>query len=339
MKKQWRLLICALLLFVTFFTVHTINVVAAKSVYIGGQTIGISMEGEGITISGTYDAIIGNKTYNPGKHSDIKVGDIIIKANNSEVDSIKDFLKILLKTEKGSNEVNLLLIREGSKINRNLSVYQDLDGTFKTGLYVKERLLGIGTLTFYDPETKMYGALGHEVIDNDTKEIYPVEEGNIFESDVTGITKSSDGKPGGKVATIDESQILGTIMDNSIYGIYGEFNGEITTKEYEVGYQSQIHLGEASILTVVEGNKIEEFSINITHLEKQDKIATKGITFEVTDKELLKVSNGIVQGMSGSPIIQDNLLIGAVTHVLTNNVDNGYGIYIEWMLQHAAEVE
>ena len=301
----------------------------AKDVYLGGNSIGIEMKKNGVIVSGTYDIIINNKVYNPSKDSNIKIGDIIYEVDNNEIKCSKDFIN----TISYDNDNNLdLKIKRNNKILYETIKYQKDENIFKTGLYIKDKILGVGTLTYYDPETKNYGALGHEIIDSDTHNIFDDFTGNIVESYIEGYKKSTNGTPGEKIASIDTNINLGNILLNTKYGIYGEYLESFNSKLIETASKEETHLGKAQIATVLNGNKIEYYDINIINLEKQNEISTKGITFEVTDKDLLSKTNGIIQGMSGSPIIQDNKLIGAVTHVLTNEVNKGYGIYIDFML-------
>lgn len=317
------------MLFMTFLFSNDI-IVFAKDVYLGGDSVGIQMNKNGVIISGTYDVVIDNKIYNPSKDSNIKVGDVIIESNDNIVKNSKDFITSLVDLND-TTSISIKLKRDEKIINSRIKVLKS-GSSFKTGLYIKDKILGVGTITYYDPETNNYGALGHEIIDSDTKEIFDDFNGYITESSIDGYKKSENGSPGEKIATLDTDNELGTILLNTKYGIYGEYLENPNTKIISTASMNEIHKGAAQIATVLEDDKIEYFDIKITHLEKQDQISTKGITFEVIDEELLKKTNGIIQGMSGSPIIQDDKLIGAVTHVVTNDVKKGYGIYIEFML-------
>lgn len=308
-------------------------VLAMTHVYVGGENIGFSLKPDGIIVSGTYDVVSNKTVYNP-KNSDIRVGDVISYLGDykiTKVDEITDFLSTMRE-----DKVQLEIIRDGEKIARDLRLVKVGD-RIKTGLYVKERLLGIGTVSYYDPDTKTYGALGHPVKDNGAA-VFELASGNIYSSNVSGVKPNAEGTVGEKVATLDSNSILGTVEKNTEYGIVGSYT-ELPEKAvlYEVAKPSEVKLGEAQILTVINGQKKEVFDIKITDLKRQESVATKGITFRVTDPELIAKTNGIVAGMSGSPIIQDGKLIGAVTHVIVNDPLKGYGIYMQHMIDGLAD--
>ena len=205
------------------------------------------------------------------------------------------------------------------------------DGIYKTGLYVKDNIMGIGTLTYIDPTTKIFGSLGHEISEKMTKKIFDVNNGSIFSSNIKKIVKSKNGIPGEKIASFNFNDIKGNITKNTITGVYGNYIDAFENNNiYEVAKKDEIKIGDASILTTINGNNIESFKINI--IKTLNKNNNHDILFEIIDPKLLELTNGIVQGMSGSPIIQNNKIIGAVTHVVVDNPIKGYGINIEKML-------
>lgn len=301
---------------------------ALTHVYIGGENIGFSLKPDGIIVSGTYD-VVGNRTvYNP-KNSDIRIGDVISYLDDYKISAVEDVSNYLSTLTEG--KVDLTIVRSGEKIQRELKLLKVGD-RLKTGLYVKERLLGIGTVSYYDPSTKTYGALGHPVKDAGA-DVFELASGSIYSSTVNGVKPNGEGAVGEKVATLDQDTVLGNVTKNTDYGIVGSYV-ELPENAvlYEVAAPSAVKLGDAQIMTVLSGDKKEIFDIKITDLKKQSQVATKGITFKVTDPRLIAKTNGIVAGMSGSPIIQDGKLIGAVTHVLVNEPLKGYGIYMEHMI-------
>ena len=328
MKKN----IIKILFFFLFVNILFTNpsIIFAKDVYLGGDSVGIEMNKNGVIISGTYDLVIDNKIYNPSKEANIKIGDVIVKSNNNNVSNSKDFITSLVDIQDSS--LNLIIKRNSKTINTSIKIVKN-GSSIKTGLYLKDKILGVGTLTYYDPETNNYGALGHEIIDSDTNQIFNDFDGYITDSEVDGYKKSENGNPGSKIATLDTDDKLGNILINTQYGIYGQYSETPSSRLISTASIDEVHKGYAQIATVLEGDKIEYYDINIIKLEKQKEISTKGITFEVVDEELLDKTNGIIQGMSGSPIIQDDKLIGAVTHVITNDVKCGYGIYIDFMIK------
>ena len=236
--------------------------------------------------------------------------------------SIKDNTEVLEVTYERNNKT----------YNTKINLYKDSNNVYKTGLYVKDKIIGIGTLTFIDLNTKMYGALGHEIMEKTTGTKFEIKDGTIFKSNVTGIDKGTRNSPGGKRASYMLDDTYGTITKNEINGIYGVYNKNIDTANLiEVADSSSIKLGKAYFTTVIKDDTKETFEINILKINKND--ATKNIFFEITDEKLLKRTNGVVQGMSGSPIIQDGKLIGAVTHVVVDDSSKGYGIFITSMLK------
>lgn len=333
MPKKSRLLT---LLLTFFMAVTSPTIISAREVIVGGQNIGIELRSNGLLISGTYDVKSSSKTYNPKFDSDLKKGDLIISVGENSVNSLNDLVTILKDKYANKDSAQITIVRDGKTYTKTLRLIRDEYGNIKTGLFIKERLLGIGTVTYYDEENKSYGALGHEMNDASYSPSIDLSFGTIYSSDVTLIRKSKDGNPGEKIASINEEEILGEVIKNNEYGIYGTYT--VNVDDYvtlEVGEKEEVELGNAQIWTVIHGDKVEKFDIEIVSLKEQDQQSIKGISFKIVDKRLLNITNGIVAGMSGSPIIQNNKIIGAVTHVLVDNVDYGYGIFIEWMLEES----
>ena len=318
MKKLILILLC---------TVFCMDVNAYSDKIIpGGETIGIDIKTDGIIITGFYK--VNNKLNN--SNPKLQSGDTIKFVNNIKVDTSDDLLNAM-KDNMRNNEVTLTIDRNGKLFDSKMEIYEE-NNTYKTGLYVKDSILGIGTLSYIDPESKVYGALGHEVNETETSKKVEVKEGEIFKSKVTSIDKSSRGNPGEKNAKFYKEVVYGDINKNEITGIFGDFRYKLPEKkELPVGKASDIKKGKAFIQTVIHGEKVESFEINISKLDFNND--TKNIYFEVTDKRLLEKSGGIIQGMSGSPIIQDDKIIGAVSHVIVDNPANGYGVSIVKMLE------
>lgn len=323
MKKR---IIIYLLLIISIFS--PINVWALSDYIVaGGNNIGIEVNTDGIIVVGTYDIL--NKS--PAVDAGLLVGDKIIKINDSDVHSINEMLDVI--NDSNSDSVKIAYVRGNTEYETKLNLIMS-DNILKTGMYVKDSVSGIGTLTFIDPDTKMYGALGHEILESSTKQKLEIKDGKIYSSVVTGVTPSKDGNPGEKNARYDSNNIFGNIVANTKDGIFGEYTEEFDQdKLYKVADIEDIKLGPAKIRTVIDNDLIEEFDIKILKVNIDDD-KTKNILFEVTDKKLLEKTGGIVQGMSGSPIIQDNFIIGAVTHVVVNSPTLGYGIFIKNMLDN-----
>ena len=300
----------------------------SKYVVVGGENIGLQINNKGIIVAGFYK--IGDVM--PSKNSYLNKGDTIIQADNKSINSIDDFISVI-KNSNGES-LNITYTRGNSKKNTTLTLVND-DGVIKTGLYIKDTVSGIGTLTFIDPKTKLFGALGHEVFESSTGVMINVKDGKIYNSNVTSIDKSTRGDPGSKNATVNSNDIYGSINENTKCGIFGTYTKEFNNNSLkEAGEYKDILIGPAKIITVLNGNEKKEYNINILKINNNEK-DNKNILFEVNDNELIDKTGGIVQGMSGSPIIQNDKIIGAVTNVVVNNPKRGYGILITTMLKEA----
>ena len=303
--------------------------ILAYSEYIiaGGENVGIEINWEGVMVVGLYEIDGKYKASEAG----IKVGDIITSINNQNISNIDDMTNIISESK---DKIEIGFIRNNKLDHTTLELTKDENNVYKTGLYVKDQIKGIGTLTYIDPNTKLFGALGHEIIEKTTGKILEVKDGKLYNSEVTNIEPSRDGNPGEKNAVFKETAI-GNIKENTNKGIFGTYQEKIPEKKfYKVALPSEIKIGEAKILTVLDKEEIKEYKINILKIS-ETKEKTKNLLFEITDEELLEKTGGIIQGMSGSPIIQNEKIIGAVTHVVVDNPEKGYGIFITNMLEEA----
>ena len=295
----------------------------SEEVILGGENVGIEVNSNGVLIVGFYDV----KGTSPGREAGLKIGDTILKVDDTVIQGITDLSK-----QFNNSKTLQITYKRGSITNETtLNLVQD-NKIYKTGLYVKDSIVGIGTLTFIDPATKRFGALGHEILEQTTGTKFEIKDGKIFESNVTGIEKADRGSVGEKNAIYNKDEVYGNIDKNDITGIYGNYSKSYDKNDL-IKISSDIKPGKAIIKTVILGQKKQEFEITILNVDKNHK--TKNILFEVTDETLLSKGNGIVQGMSGSPIIQDNKLVGAVTHVVVDNPHKGYGIMITNMLKES----
>lgn len=319
MKKIKLLLIGWLLL--------PINILAYSNYIIpGGETLGIEVNSNGVMVIGFYQV---NGKYNKGNPT-IKAGDYIIKINDTYVNTIDELTKAI-EENVNDKEVIVTLKRDGKEKTSKLELIKDED-IYKTGLYVKDSITGTGTLSYIDPETKIFGALGHEIIESSTNNIVEIKKGTIFRNYITSIDKSRVGYAGSKNAKFYYNTKYGDIMKNTNVGIYGLYSAELPNKEtMEVAEKNEVKVGKAQIATVLSKENIKYFDIEITKVDETAKV--KNISFKITDEELLDKTGGVVQGMSGSPIIQNNKIIGAVTHVIIDNPVTGYGLFITTMLE------
>lgn len=317
----------AIILVATFIMPQSI---LAYSDYIiaGGENIGLQVKNKGLIVAGFYKV---SNIY-PAKDALLEKGDTIVKADDKTIESIDDFVNAV----KDSNQRNIKIsyIRNNKDNVTTLNLIND-KGVLKTGLYVKDMVSGIGTLTYIDPKTKLYGALGHEIIESSSGMKINVKDGKIYDSKVTSIDKSIRGEPGAKNANINSNMVFGDIKENTQNGVFGNYISKIDdNKLYKVADYKDINLGNAKIITVINDNQKREYNINIIKVSN-NKNDNKNILFEITDEELMNKTGGIVQGMSGSPIIQDDKIVGAVTNVVVNNPRKGYGIFITTMLNEA----
>lgn len=298
----------------------------SENIIVGGETIGIEAYSKGVVVVGFYKV---NGKYIASET--LKVGDTILEIEGVSVSSIKEMTTLIDKNIK-NGKVNALIKRNNKTKKVVLNLVKD-GSVYKTGLYIKEKVTGIGTLTYIDPETKIYGSLGHEIMISESTNRVEVRKGEIYKSFVNGIDRSINGRVGSKNASIDYQTKLGTVIKNTSVGIYGIYNKTVNKETTSVAKWEEIDLGKAVIRTITDGSKIEEYEIEITSLNRNAIDTNKSITFKVTDKTLMEKTGGIVQGMSGSPIIQNGKIIGAVTHVVIDEVNKGYAVFIRTMLE------
>lgn len=298
----------------------------SENIIVGGETIGIEAYSKGVVVVGFYKV---NGKYIASET--LKVGDTILEIEGVSVSSIKEMTSLIDKNIK-NGKVNALIKRNNKTKKVVLNLVKD-GSVYKTGLYIKEKVTGIGTLTYIDPETKIYGSLGHEIMISESTNRVEVRKGEIYKSFVNGIDRSINGRVGSKNASIDYQTELGTVTKNTSVGIYGIYNKTINKETTSVAKWEEINLGKAVIRTITDGSKIEEYEIEITSLNRNAIDTNKSITFKVTDKTLMEKTGGIVQGMSGIPIIQNGKIIGAVTHVVIDEVNKGYAVFIRTMLE------
>lgn len=322
--------------------VKTVNleIIPKIMVYPGGQPVGIKLNTQGVLVVGLSDIDSQKgKVSSPAAQAGIQIGDSIVKIDGENIKNSKSVSEKLNKYKDSTLKVTI--IREGRNYDKEIQpVKSDVDDNYKLGLWVRDSTMGVGTLTFYDEASGKFAALGHPITDIDTGTMLKVKDGKIINSSIISIKKGAKGNPGEvRGIFVNEENPLGNIKNNTVTGIYGNGykiikNGELN-KPMEVGLRSEIKEGDAQILTTVDGEQPKLYNIKIEKLLPQDSPGPKSMVIKVTDPELLEKTGGIVQGMSGSPIIQNNKIIGAVTHVLINKPDVGYGIYMEWMLKDA----
>lgn len=299
-------------------------------VYVGGVPFGIKFTTEGVVVVGFCDVESKGKKVNPAMDAGVQLKDVIVGVNGQEINGAEELTSVV---EKCSGKmVTLNIKRCGEDINVDvMPVLSDEEGRFKTGIWVKDNGAGIGTVTFI-MENGVFGGLGHGICDGDTGELVGMRSGMITDVTVSGIVKGASGAPG-EIKGYFTSGKTGTLLRNTDCGVYGMFvtKPDTVTKKIKIGMRDEIHEGDATVLCTLDDNTCGEYKIKITGIDTKEN-GNKCFCIHVTDPTLIERTGGIVQGMSGSPIIQDGKLVGAVTHVLINDPTSGYGIFAENML-------
>lgn len=306
--------------------------------YPGGTSVGVRLSSNGVLVVGYSDIIKDEeKSQSPAKIYGIELGDLITEVNGKKVYTAKEIMSIVRNSK--DEKISLVINRDGKNITKLVNMKKE-DNDYKLGLWIRDSTAGVGTLTFYDDKSGKFGALGHPITDGDTNTRFTVKSGELLEASVISLRKGEKGIPGElKGIFTNEDSPIGNIEKNTQCGIFGckksNYLKQTGTSPLPVGSRDEIKIGKAKIITTIDENGPKEYEIEIVKKLNQDNPSPKSMIIKVTDPELLEKTGGIIQGMSGSPIIQDGKIIGAVTHVLINKPDVGYGIYIDWMLQDA----
>src|SRR5690625_1703162 len=324
----------------------SVSVLEDIQVIPGGQSIGVQLHTLGVLVVGHHLVNTDKAVSSPGEDAAIQVGDVILKINDEPIKKMEDVKPFVKQAGKDGKPLDLTIKRDEDTIETTLEpALDEKENEYQIGLYIRDSAAGIGTLSFMDPKSKRYGALGHVISDMDTKKPIQIHDGSIVRSSITSIEKGDQGTPGEKQAKFSmRDSKIGTINKNNAFGVFGKLdelmkNDTSYDKPMSIALSHEVKEGPAKILTVLKGEKVEAFDVEIVSSVPQKKPATKGMVVKVTDPKLLNETGGIVQGMSGSPIIQDDKIIGAVTHVFVNDPTSGYGVHIEWMLQEAGVPE
>lgn len=325
-----------LLLLALLILPMTAHAATAKTVVPVGRAVGIKLFSDGVVVVGTSEVSGAEGSVNPAKDCGLKEGDIITHINSTEVDSIEEVTALLQELEGES--MSIRAIRKDKQIQLTAqAVFCPEDSTYKLGAWIRDSMAGIGTVTYYDPSTESFGALGHGINDVDTALLMPLEEGTILPATVAAVRKGEAGSPGQLKGVFDNTCTLGNLSANTDSGVFGALtdNSWVEGTAVETADRSQIHTGNATILSNISGDTVEEYEIEVVKIFKESDKDCRDFLITVTDQRLLETTGGIVQGMSGSPILQDGRLIGAVTHVMINDPTTGYGIFIENMMDAA----
>ena len=294
-----------------------------KKVIVGGTPFGLKLFTNGVVIIEIDDKD------SPAKKSGLKVNDIIKEANNIKVESNEQLKEIINKSD--GKELEIKIQRNSKSITKKITP-KKTDDSYVLGVWIRDSTAGIGTITYFDPENKSFGALGHGICDQDTGMLMPLKNGEILNAKISHFTKANEGIVGGLNGYFDDDKI-GTITINNGYGIYGSYEYTYNDQYLEVAYDNEIKNGDAYILSTIEGNKPQKYAVKLSKIDTNQN-SGKNMIVSVKDKKLLEKTGGIIQGMSGSPIIQNGRIVGAVTHVFINSPEKGYGICISNMLSN-----
>ncbi|MDD4493384.1 MAG: SpoIVB peptidase [Eubacteriales bacterium] len=325
------------------FRTMTVDIVENQMLVPCGNTVGVKLKLKGVLVVGISDVNLSeDKVATPARDAGLKSGDLILQINDKDVRTISSLIDHI---ENSEGEVLKVLYTRGEKTYETTVTPQKAydDKQYHIGMWVRDNTAGIGTLTFYDPNTKTFAALGHGITDVDTGILMPSNSGEILESSIIEVKKGEKGVPGElKGIFVESRNPLGKVEFNCEQGIYGKLSegivSSLPSKSYNIGVRAQVRQGQASILANISGKRIEEYNIEIVKINNQNTNGSKGMVISITDERLLSSTGGIVQGMSGSPILQDGRIIGAVTHVLVNDPTRGYGIFIESMIKNILKV-
>lgn len=310
----------------------------ASKVCVSGESFGIKLYTDGVIVVGTKDVRLADGKCNPAKEAGIEKGDIIISVNGEKMVSSSQVEEAF--NDNNGKEYKIKVKRNGNYKTFTLNpVYSQSEGKYKVGIWVRDSTAGIGTITFYNPANSTIAALGHPITDVDTNEIMPILNGEAVQAKVTKLYKSRNGETGSLCCDFS-NEMIGTLSLNSRYGIYGKYVCDVTDKkEYAIAPAYEAEKGPAKLICTIDGSGAKEYSVEISHISYRENNNERNMVIKVTDKELIEKTGGIVQGMSGSPIIQNGKLVGALTHVIVDNPEKGYAIFAERMIKETENVE
>ncbi len=316
-------------------TVRAVEV-EARSVQVCGTPFGVKMFSDGVLVVAFSDQYTGLGTENPAKEAGLKLGDLIVSAGGRPVRSNEELNQAI--TAAGGTPLAIVYRRGGTQYSTTLTPVEDAAaGVYRAGVWVRDSSAGIGTMTFLDPANGTFAGLGHAISDVDTGADITLLSGEIVPVMVTGCTKGTAGSPGALRGEFS-AEAAGTVLANDTTGVYGRYTGALNGQNCPVLQPQEITLGDAEIWTTVLGGEPRRYTVRIEQVNMTSSDPNRNLLVKVTDPELLAATGGIIQGMSGSPIVQNGRLVGAVTHVLVNDPSRGYGIFASTMLQKADSI-
>lgn len=315
-----------------------VNVIPKAKVVPIGKAIGMKLYTEGVLVVGMSE-INGKKPY---ENSGIQEGDAIIEINNEQIENTNDLIETVNKSN--GKTVKVKYKRNDQTITTSIEPAKTSENEYKLGLWVRDAAAGVGTMTFYEPSSGMFAALGHGIADIDTSELINIESGELTTTNILSIVKGQKGNPGEIRGTIENSQSLGSIYKNTGFGVYGKVQNKNkldinTMEEMDVALRDEIKTGKAQILCELENGRTEKYDVEVKKIYMNNNENNKSMIIKITDEKLIEKTGGIIQGMSGAPIIQNGKFIGAITHVLVNDPTVGYGVFADIMIKQLKEVE
>ena len=314
----------------------TANIIEDRKVIPLGNIAGLKLYTEGVLVVGTSEVKDENgNIYKPYENLGIEIGDSILKINNTDIHSTEELLECVSKCK--GEKINLTYRNGEKEITSNIQPIKTSENTYKLGLWVRDAAAGIGTLSFYDKLTNSIVSLGHGIQDIDTGDIVEISSGEFVTTSINNVKIGKKQNPGKIEGSIENSNKIGEIYSNTKFGVYGhivsnEYIDLDSSKEVSIALRNEIKEGEATIISTLENGKTESYKVNIQKVFKNNNENNKSMIVKVTDKKLLQQTGGIIQGMSGSPIIQNGKLVGALTHVLVSDPTTGYGVFADLMV-------
>jgi stage IV sporulation protein B len=303
----------------------------SSTVILGGQPFGVKFYNDGVMVIELEEFFNGSHYVCPAKEGGLQVDDVIKKVNGIEIKTNEDLQETA--TGCGGKGMSFIIERDGKELCKTVKPQANTVGTYLLGAWVRDSCAGIGTVTYYNPDDNYFAALGHGICDRDTGAMMPLGEAEIVGASISSVERSSTGKAGSLNGYFTD-KTLGTVTNNTINGIYGTIidNSYLSGDRFEIAEFDEIQTGDAQIITTISGDRPESYDLKITSIRNDNPRNNENFVIKVTDKRLLDECGGIVQGMSGSPIVQNGKLIGAVTHVFLNNPEEGYGVAAQFMV-------
>ena len=331
MNIRKKILLLLITILTAFSIINRTIFVSAQTeyLYLGGIPAGFTIKSNGAVVIGLSDVVTENGVFSPAKNADIKIGDILTKIDKQEIFGSESIAKIL-KESKG-NPLEISVVRNGENFTTFLTPKKDKYGNYKLGVFLRDDLSGIGTITYFTKDGK-FAALGHPIL-NENKSMMDIKSGKAYLCSIVGIQKGEKGKAGELQGIFIDDRKIGQILKNTQTGIYGKIEKSFDYLNLPQMEIANAKMGKARIFTCIDGEKVQEYTISIVKIDNNNR-ENKNFVIKIDDKNLLSVTGGILQGMSGSPIVQDGKIIGAITHVFINDPTRGFGISIDKMLQN-----